>query len=779
MRSTFLKQAVLALAMGSAFAPLLAQAQAVSPLYVIRTPVPGFVAEAPSDGLLSLSVANLSFQDLLVGAASSSAVLLTNTGGTALTINETLYSGGAGFTLDASSCATSLAPEQSCALGVTFSPNSRGVSSGTVTISYDGSRTQQVSLSGRGLQGLLQASTASLSFDSVLLPDGAVSTRSVTLTNEGDAPVGSISLSAGAPYSVSGTCNSLLAGGSCQVSVQFDPQAVGSFPGTLQVSSPVGNLSVGLAGQGIAASAIAQLLSSSALNFGALTQGEAAVERAVQIRNNGNSTLTITGVSALPAGVSLTGNSCSAIAPAGTCQLTLSMSAASVLSFANAPVSTQGASTNASLSLTGSVAPVPSQVAAIVSGAPANFGSVVQGSGDVVRAVQIRNDGNTPMTLSGVSGLPAGVTLSGNSCSAVAPSGTCTLTLSMSSGAVLALGTPTVTTIGASANASFGLQGAVVAQSSVATVTAGSPIEFGALVQSAATVDRVVSIRNDGNVPLTLSGVSALPSGVSLAGNSCTAIAPAGTCALTLRLVTTSPVSFTAASVSTVGASANATVSLSGSVAAATRIATLTSTASVSFGSVAAGSAVVDRVVTLRNDGNATLALSGFSNLPSAVTVASNGCTAVAPSASCSITLRLATTAALSFTNQSVTTVGGSSNATLSLTGAVTGASAAQITSASPVNFGNVFGTTVADRVVTIRNNGGAAMTISGLTGMPAIMSIIGNACTAVAPGASCNITLRLANGPGTYDFRVPGLTVTTVGAGTNASFIVQGLDVI
>lgn len=100
----------------------------------------------------------------------------------------------------------------------------------------------------------------------------------------------------------------------------------------------------------------------------------------------------------------------------------------------------------------------------------------------------------------------------------------------------------------------------------------------------------------------------------------------------------------------------------------------------------------------------------------------------------------------------------------------------------APVAIANVLTPTVDFGVVRLRaravrkiasfsNAGTAPMTLTGLSGLPVGVQVVGSNCSTVAPGASCSITLEMSTRQRT-SFSV---TVTTVGAQQNASFVVRG----
>lgn len=518
-------------------------------------------AEAPTGGLV-LSNASVSFADLLVGDSAAGAVLLENTGTGPVSLDAISYAGPADFVTDASSCPASLAAGQNCAIGVSFAPLSRGNHSGALNITYQSNRSAQVSLHGRGLQGQLQASPGALDFGAIVLPGAAAPAQAFTLSNIGDGSVSAIGATAAAPYVLSGSCPALAAGQTCNLTVDFAPASAGNFPGAVQITSPVGDLTVSLAGQAAAAQAVAVVTSAPLVDFGTVLRAAAAVDRVVSVRNDGNGPLSVTGASGLPGIVSVQSNTCTAVAPGATCSLGLRMETTQLSLFTNQAALLGGVPNSAGFSVSGAVTAAD---AAVVGSNALTFGSVIQGGTAVSRVLTLRNDGNIPMTLSGLSNLPTSVALASNSCTAIASGATCDLTLTLSTGAVTSFTNQSVQTQGATTNATALLSGSVAAATQVATITSGNPVAFGTTNQNATAVDRQVNIQNTGNSPLTVTGATGLPANVTLSTNACTAIQPNGTCALTFRLSTAS-VGSAAGTGQIQGASSPVSLTFSGSV---------------------------------------------------------------------------------------------------------------------------------------------------------------------------------------------------------------------
>jgi len=94
-----------------------------------------------------------------------------------------------------------------------------------------------VPLTGSAIQSHLQVSPANLAFSSVAT--GSSASLSLTLLNNGSAPIAAIALTVTGDYTVSVPCAvaTLAPGGSCSVTIQFTPSTAGPRTGTLTIAS--------------------------------------------------------------------------------------------------------------------------------------------------------------------------------------------------------------------------------------------------------------------------------------------------------------------------------------------------------------------------------------------------------------------------------------------------------------------------------------------------------------------------------------------------------------
>jgi hypothetical protein len=189
----------------------------------------------------TVSPTNLAFGQQALGTSShSQAVVLTNTGLTALTLSNVAVAGiNAADFVQSNTCGTTLAAAASCEINVTFAPLASGNRSASVSVTDNAPGSPQLIV----LTGTTPPAPAvSLSASDVSFPDQYAGTAglpiTVTLTNTGTAPLTINSVAASpadfGPLSACG--NSVAAGISCAVAVFFDPTVSGMRTGTLTIT---------------------------------------------------------------------------------------------------------------------------------------------------------------------------------------------------------------------------------------------------------------------------------------------------------------------------------------------------------------------------------------------------------------------------------------------------------------------------------------------------------------------------------------------------------------
>jgi hypothetical protein len=199
-----------------------------------------------SPSTLSVGQSSLNFGNVLVGTNSTLNLQLSNTGTSVITFGilsaTTNLSAAAGdYSVALGTCpqpGLALAVGTSCTAQANFAPTLSGSITGTLSIASSASTLPLViALSGVGEQSHLQILPASLSFGSIAVNSPA--SLSLTLSNNGTAPITGVALAATGDYSITVPCavTTLAPGGSCGVTITFNPAQTGADNGTLTVTS--------------------------------------------------------------------------------------------------------------------------------------------------------------------------------------------------------------------------------------------------------------------------------------------------------------------------------------------------------------------------------------------------------------------------------------------------------------------------------------------------------------------------------------------------------------
>src|SRR5262249_21944442 len=175
-----------------------------------------------------------------VGSSGSQTIQVSNPGNAVLTITQANVT-GTGFSTSGLTLPLSVNPGSSSTFNVVFQPAAAGSASGNVSIVSNaaGSPTS-LPLSGTGVAATLTLSfsTSNIAFGNV--GTGLSSTQGVTVTNTGNSNVQISAITAsGTGYSLSGASTpvTLTPSQNMTFNVIFAPTTVGSFPGSVTVTS--------------------------------------------------------------------------------------------------------------------------------------------------------------------------------------------------------------------------------------------------------------------------------------------------------------------------------------------------------------------------------------------------------------------------------------------------------------------------------------------------------------------------------------------------------------
>ena len=215
-------------------------------------PVPTFPPYLPDNGSqISISPTALGFGSVATGASSATqAVTVTNSGSAAAPVTTISTSGDFSQT---NTCGSSIAAGSSCTVNVKFTPTTAGSRTGNLTVTASGI-TSTVPLSGTGVAPgpILNPNPASLSFAGTIVGNTSA-TQTVTVTNSGTSSATVSGVTATGDFTQTNNCGTLVAGGTCAVTIAFKPTTGGTRTGSVTLTSNANNspTAITLTGSGI------------------------------------------------------------------------------------------------------------------------------------------------------------------------------------------------------------------------------------------------------------------------------------------------------------------------------------------------------------------------------------------------------------------------------------------------------------------------------------------------------------------------------------------------
>ncbi len=318
-------------------------------------------------------------------------------------------------------------------------------------------------------QGTLSFSPSSANFQSVTL--GSTKTISLTITNTGTAAVvfSKEALYANA-FSETGLLlpYSLPLGAHFTVAIKFVPKSSGQFAGYIVLGSNATNslVSYQMTGTGVVQSAGTIAATPSSVSFGSVPLAS-SLSQAVQLKNTGTASLTISAWSTSNSAFTLKGGTTPLTLAAGStanCTLVFTPTVTGTIS-ASMTITSNASDNHLTLALSGTGVTATRTLAATPTSL--NFGNDIVG-GATTLAVSLKNTGNSSITVSGVSVAATDVTAGGGVNGAtIAPGQTATLSVTFSPKQVETVsGSVKLSSNATGSPASIGVAGAGVSGSS-------------------------------------------------------------------------------------------------------------------------------------------------------------------------------------------------------------------------------------------------------------------------------------------------------------------------
>jgi hypothetical protein len=702
-----------------------------------------------------------------------------------------------------------------CWLGVQFTPTATGAATATLSLaSSTAGNPYTLLLTGSGLSAAgIQISPATQDFASIAINSSSPGyTFILTNLNTGPVTLNSPTLSGDFALGTNpgGCASTLPSNASCDLTVLFAPTAAGQRTGTLTVSTSAGSATSALTGFGAPDPGIA--FNPSAIIFNNVA-GPTALTQTITVTNTGASPAVVgTPVNASSAFAPT--STCTTLAPAATCVLTVAFTpaAATVTDTIQLPISVNAGGNPV---LTTYTIPLSSTYTTASAGlqiipGTADYGPAAVNALAGTRAFTINN--LSPKTLALNVNIPRQFVLAGDPCASLAPSGTCTFSVTFlpitngeNPGTLYATGTPSDATPPLTGLGYIkGYGNGTNTLSITGNLSPGQLVNFGQ-VPSGQTAQQTLTLTNTSSAAVSTATSAITVRRITsqwpfLSTTTCgSTLATGQACTVTITYSplnqvpsgTASPTSNTDAGTLTIESDAVSgpdQIALSG-IATATSVAAPSNTApmfgftvsqnSLTFPATAIGFTSAPQTVTLLNTGTIVLHVTALT-ASSDFTVAGT-CPSLVPGASCPLTIAFAPQVASLASGPRPGTIEITSDSGTSLEFiTLLGAANPSILSFSPasLNFGQQLVGTLATLPIVVTNTGTLPAIFSGV-------NAIGDYAatgTCPAPGnplpASAMCTVQVGFTPTTTGVRAGTLSVASSVSASPLNLAVTGIGV-
>jgi hypothetical protein len=758
----------------------------------------GFAPNGSATGPLRVSPSIIIFGSVPVGQTVTTKVSLVNATTSPVQVSQLNVAGQNFFVNGQSNLPVTISVGGSYSFDLGFKPG--GVSNYTGQFSaMDGANEQlvQVSISGVGVGASGSSSTPGLTVSAAKLafgnvPVGTTSTRSVTLTSTGSAPV-TISSAAltGPGFTMSGATFpvTLNPKQSATLSVQFDPTAAGAAAGRLQIQSDSATSStavVNLSGMGTAAAAVSSpqlTVSAASLIFGDVTVGSASTQP-VTLKSTGTAPVTINSAVLTGSGFTLSRAAFPVnLNPGQSVTLHVRFDPTTRGAAAGQLTIESDSSTNSTavinLSGMGTAVTEVSSPQLTISAASLTFGSVTVNTAST-QPVTLTSTGTAPVTITSAALAGTGFTMSGATLPVTLnPNQSVTLNVRFeptSTGAVA--GHLTIQSNSSSnSTAVLNLSGTGTATVNPQLTVSSASLTFGNVTVDTAST-QPVTLTSTGTAPATISSAALTGTGFAMSGATLpVTLKPNQSVTLNVKFDPRAAGAATGQLRIQSNSSTNgvAVVNLSGTGTAMPNPQLTVSAASLTFGNVTVDTAST-QPVTLTSTGTAPVTISsaaltgtGFTMSGATLPVTLN------PNQSVTLNVKFDPTATGEETGQLTIQSNSSTNSTadVSLSGTGTPMPNPQLTiSTASLTFGNVTVDTASTQPVTLTSTGTAPVTISSaaLAGTGFTMS---GATLPVTLNPNQSVTLNVQFDPAATGAVTGGLTIQS-DSSTNSTAVVN-----
>ena len=604
----------------------------------------------------------------------------------------------------------------------------------------------------------LSISPASYQYGTVAVGASSAS-QSFAVTNTGQTASGPVSVAvtgtdtADFVIDASSCTTALAAGSTCSVRVRFTPAAAGARSATLSVSgAPGGSVTSALKGTGATAKLV---LSPASHGYGSVTIGASSGSQSYTVTNTGLAAsgpvaVSITGTDA--GDFTLTPGTCGAQIAAGsscTVSVVFSPTAAGARTATLIATASPGGSDTTTLNGTGAA-----KALLAISPPTFDYGQVVDGATSAVETYTVTNNGlaTSGLLTVGITGTGAAeFTLDSTTCGAkLAVGASCMVQVHFAPTAADTADATLSATASPGGTATAALQGTGVTPAALSVTPA--TFDYGQVPEGTSSGDQTFTVTNtgqatSGTVAVSLGGTNA--GAFAIDSSTCGAPLPGGgSCTVAVLFLPGSAATLTATLSATAAPGGTATAALQGE---GQPVASLSiNPTSSNLGVTTIGVATGASSFTVTNTGQATsgtVAVSLGGTNASSFTIASSTCgVALAPGASCTVSVTFESfsvgtdTASLTAT----ATPGGSASASLT----AQAIEPAYFNTPAQPNFGNVLlGGSSQTQTITLTNQGqqttGTLSTVLGGTN-PGDFAIDSNTCTGtLLGGASCTVVVQ------------------------------------